>query len=488
MSAAVKSALSADVESRVSLLIIDDHSLAMELLANVVAQPGVEVLMASGPEEGLDLLRRRRPQIVITDLTGPGMNSIEVLERIMEIDPATNVVLLSADYSTKSAIEAVKKGATDYLHKPVSDNLLRERIGRLVEESTRRQRALEIEDQLPGHSEFEGIIGRSPQMREMFRRILRIAPHYRTALITGETGTGKDLIAGAIHNVSPVSSGRYVVLNCSAVVETLFESELFGHVRGAFTGATQDKPGLFEHAHRGTLFLDEIGDMPLATQAKLLRVLQNREVQRVGALSTSKVDVRVLAATNHNLRAAVEEKRFREDLYYRLSMVEIRVPRLVERKEDLPLLQRHFLRRFSAQYGKEIRGLTHRAQLCLAEHSWPGNVRELENVIGHAMIMTSNDVLDIQDLPQSLRATQERERTSAGHWPSAGTLAEVERDYIIHVLGQTAGVVSAAATQLGVKRTSLYALMRKLNISRKSWNGNSRGSFEPEQPGNIQHG
>src|SRR5438874_2343407 len=198
-------------------------------------------------------------------------------------------------------------------------------------------------------------------MWNIFWRIRRIAPHYRTVLVTGETGSGKDLVAPALHRVSPAASGRYVVLNCSAVVETLVESELFGHVKGSFTGAAADKAGLFEHAHGGTLFLDEIGDMPLGTQAKLLRVLQNQEVQRVGSLTARKVDVRVVAATNHDLRAAIQEKRFREDLFYRLSMVEIQVPSLAQRKEDLPLLERHFIARFASQYGKEIRGLTHRA-------------------------------------------------------------------------------------------------------------------------------
>jgi len=232
-------------------------------------------------------------------------------------------------------------------------------------------------------------------------RVRRVAPHYRAVLIAGETGTGKDLIARALHRLSPAASGRYVVLNCSAVVETLFESELFGHVKGSFTGATHDKPGLFEYADGGTLFLDEIGDMPLATQAKLLRVLQDQEVQRVGALNARKVDVRVVAATNHDLRAAVEKKRFREDLYYRLSMVEIQVPRLAERKEDLPLLQRHFVALFAAQYGKELRGLTHQAQIRLSQHSWPGNVRELENVIGHAAMMSTSDMVDVQDFPRT---------------------------------------------------------------------------------------
>src|SRR5947207_10218390 len=224
-------------------------------------------------------------------------------------------------------------------------------------------------------------------MWDVFSRIRRVAPHYRTVLVTGETGTGKDLIAQALHRLSPAAAGRYVVLNCSAVVETLFESELFGHVRGSFTGAAQDKPGLVEHAHGGTLFLDEIADMPVATQAKLLRVLQNQEVQRVRSLTPRKVDVRVIDATNHDLPAAIAETRFPEDLFYRLSMVERHVPRLAQRREDLPLLERHFVARFAAQYGKEIRGLTPRAQILLSLHNWPGNVREMENVIGHACMM-----------------------------------------------------------------------------------------------------
>ena len=295
----------------------------------------------------------------------PQMSGMEVLERIMEIDPATDVILMSAHYSTESAVEAVKKGASDYLNKPVSIGPLRERIGRLVEEVRKRQRALQLEDELRANSEFEGIVGRSPQMWEMFSRIRRVAPHYRAVLITGETGTGKDLIARALHRLSPAASGRYVVLNCSAVVETLFESELFGHVKGSFTGATHDKPGLFEYAHGGTLFLDEIGDMPLATQAKLLRVLQNQEVQRVGALTARKVDVRVIAATNHDLRPQLLRSVFGKICTIALHGGDS-APRLADRKEDLPLLQRHFVARFAAQYGKEIRGLTHRAQIRLS--------------------------------------------------------------------------------------------------------------------------
>ena len=451
----------------ISLLVIDDNAGSLELLSTALAQPGLEILTASDPEEGLDLFRSRRPQVVLTDLVMPQMSGMEVLERIVEIDPATDVILMSAHYSTESAVEAVKRGASDFLNKPLSIDPLRERIGRLVEEVRRRHRALQLEDELRCNSEFEGIVGRSPLMWEMFWRTRRVAPHYRAVLITGETGTGKDLIARALHRLSPVASGRYVVLNCSAVVETLFESELFGHVKGSFTGATSDKPGLFEHAHGGTLFLDEIGDMPLATQAKLLRVLQNQEVQRVGALNTRKVDVRVIAATNRDLRAAVAAKRFREDLYYRLAMVEIQAPRLADRKEDLPLLQLHFVARFAAQYGKQVRGLTHRAQIQLSRHSWPGNVRELENVIGHAVMMTTSDTVDVQDLPPYMQPSPDPPKKMAAAASAGGTLAEVEREYILRVLRETDGVVSAAATRLGMPRTTLNAMMRKLKISRQ---------------------
>jgi DNA-binding NtrC family response regulator len=457
------------MHSAVSLLVIDDNPGSVELLSTALAQPGLEILTASNPEEGLNLFRNRRPQVVLTDLVMPQMSGMEVLERIVEIDPATDVILMSAHYSTESAVEAVKKGASDYLNKPLSIDPLRERIGRLVEQVRKRQRALQLEDELRTTSEFEGIVGRSPLMWEMFSRTRRVAPHYRALLITGETGTGKDLIARALHRLSPVAAGKYVVLNCSAVVETLFESELFGHVRGSFTGATADKPGLFEHAHGGTLFLDEIGDMPLATQAKLLRVLQNQEVQRVGALNARKVDVRVIAATNHDLRAAVADKRFREDLYYRLSMVEIQAPRLADRKEDLPLLQLHFVARFATQYGKQVRGLTHRAQIRLSRHSWPGNVRELENVIGHAVMMTTSDTVDAQDLPPYLHAPSEEpeKAAAAAAAPNGGTLAEMERHYILQVLRETGGVISSAAGRLGVPRTTLNAMMRKLGITRK---------------------
>jgi len=449
-----------------SLLIIDDNPGSLEMLSSALAQPDLEILTASEPEHGVDLVHSHHPQIVLTDLVMPGMSGLEVLDRVMEFDPATEVILMSAHYSTESAVEAIKKGASDYLNKPVSIAALREKIGALLQAARKRQRASQLEDELLASAEFEGIIGNSPSMWDMFSRIRRVAPHYRAVLITGETGTGKDLVAQTLHRLSPAAQGRYVVLNCSAVVETLFESELFGHVRGSFTGATQDKAGLFEHAHGGTLFLDEIGDMPLATQAKLLRVLQNQEVLRVGSLTPRKVEVRVVAATNHDLRVEIAEKRFREDLYYRLSMVEIHVPPLKDRKEDLPLLERHFIAKFSAQYGKEISGLTRRAQIRLALHSWPGNVRELENVIGHACMMTLGDTIDVQDLPSYLNsgAPTEEDMMPLETESGVAALEDQERQLIVRAMQSAGGNQSQAARLLRIGRDALRYKLKKHNL------------------------
>jgi DNA-binding NtrC family response regulator len=410
-----------------------------------------------------------RPQIVLLDLVMPKLSGMEVLDRIVEFDPGIEVILMTAHYSTESAVEAIKKGASDYFNKPISITLLRDRVHKLMEEARHRQRTHELDNELLSASQFEGMVGRSPVMWDLFARIRRVAPHFRTVLLTGATGTGKELAARALHQLSPVSSGRYVVCNCSAVVETLFESELFGYVKGAFTGANQDKMGLFEYAHNGTLFLDEIGDMPMNTQAKLLRVLQNQEVQRVGSLSPRKVDARVIAATNHDLKALISQSRFREDLYYRLSMVEIRTPRLAERKEDLALLEHYFIRKFAEQYQKTIQGLTQRAQIVLARYSWPGNVRELENVLGSACMMVMSEMIDVADLPENMRPhgldTPAAAAPGIGAEPDKDlSLEEQERLLLISALERSGGNQSQAARLLRISRDRMRYKMSKHNL------------------------
>jgi len=466
------------VNHSVCVVIIDDNVGSLEFVSNALHRPCVRILTASDPGEGLDLVYTHRPQIVMTDLVMPKVGGLDVLQRVMEFDPSIDVILMTAHYTTETAVEAIRHGAADYLNKPIPLSVMRERVGRLIDVALQRQEIASADHELLRTAQFEGIVGRSPQMWEMFARIRRIAPHYRAALVTGETGAGKELVAHALHKLSPVK-GRFVALNCSAVVETLFESELFGHVRGAFTGADKEKAGLIEHASSGTLFLDEIGDMPAATQAKLLRVLQNQEVQRIGSLAPQKIDVRIIAATNKDLRKAIADRLFREDLYYRLAMVEIRVPPLNERKEDLPLLTRHFVDKFARQYGKQIRGLTQRAQIVLARYSWPGNARELENAIGHACMMALGEMVDVPDLPMHLQhpgsahaGGQQASRlstASAGESKDHGehmslTFEEHEKNLLTQALEKATGNQSEAARLLQIGRDALRYKMKKYGL------------------------
>jgi DNA-binding NtrC family response regulator len=452
----------------VKLLAVDDTPSSLELLSESLRQEGLSIFTSTDPEEGLELVYREHPQVVLLDLVMPKMSGLQMLERIVEFDPAIDVILMTAHYTTETAVEAIQKGACDYLNKPVSIPALRTRVAKLVAEVRQRQRALQLDQELLETCRFEGMIGRSPLMWELFARIRRVAPHYRSALITGPTGTGKDLVATALHNLSPAGSGRFVTCNCSAVVETLFESELFGYVKGAFTGANSDKMGLIEYAHGGTLFLDEIGDMPLATQAKLLRTLQNHEVTRVGSVTPRKVDVHVVAATNRDVQELIAQKQFREDLYYRLAMVELKTPGLNERKEDLPLLEKYFLERFSTQFNKEIRGLTRRAQILLAKHSWPGNIRELENALGHASMMTISDVIDVEDLPQSIWRQDGWKQAPAGE-SSQGSDSEAsfedhEKGLLMDALARAGGNQSEAARILKISRDRMRYKMAKYDL------------------------
>ncbi len=454
----------------VKLVAVDDTPASLELLTEALQQEGLSIFSATDPEEGLDLIYHEHPQIVLADLVMPKMSGIELLEKVVEFDPAIDVIVMTAHYTTETAVEAIQKGACDYMNKPVSIPALRARVEKLLADARQRQKALDLDQELMETSRFEGMIGRSPLMWELFARIRRVSAHYRSALITGPTGTGKDLVARALHNLSPASSGRFVTCNCSAVVETLFESELFGYVKGAFTGAISDKMGLFEFAHGGTLFLDEIGDMPLSTQAKLLRALQNQEVTRVGSVTPRKVDVRVVAATNRDVPELIAQKLFREDLYYRLAMVELRTPSLAERKEDLPLLEKFLLERFSTQFNKEISGLTRRAQIALARHNWPGNIRELENALGHACMMAMGDTIDVGDLPPTVTKLDPRGHTREAA-PEAGasngaapSLEDHERELLTDALARAGGNQSEAARILRISRDRMRYKMAKYNL------------------------
>ncbi|MFN0167819.1 MAG: sigma-54-dependent transcriptional regulator [Bryobacteraceae bacterium] len=438
----------------ITVVAIDDDPASLELVQTIVERDEVTFFGAGTAGEGLELIRQHHPQLVLLDLVLPDLGGMEVLERIVDFDPGAEVMLLTAHYSTQSAVEAIQKGASDYLTKPLNVEELTRRLDQMLEESRRRRETLRLDRELMNAFQFEGIVGRSPIMLDLYTRIRRVAPHFRTVLVAGPTGSGKELVARALHRLSPAARGNFVACNCSAIVETLMESELFGHVAGAFTGATKDKTGLFEQAHRGTLFLDEIGDMPLATQAKLLRVLQNQEFQKVGSPVTRQVDVRVVAATHRDLRAMAERGQFREDLYYRLSMMELLVPSLASRKEDLPLLERFFVERFASEYGKTIRGLTRRAQAVLAQYGWPGNVRELENVLGNACMMADSPIIDVRDLPTRVRAP---EASAAGG--ALITLEEAQHRHALRVVEALGGNKVQAAEVLGVSRATLYRLL-----------------------------
>jgi len=455
----------ADADVGFRLLVIDDEPQNLSLIESALEQQGLEILTTTDPNAGLALFHEKRPEIVLLDLVMPKISGMDLLEQIIASDPGAEVILMTGYYSAESALEAIRKGAADYLTKPLDVVALRDRVLAVVNEHRSRRLATQLDQQMVDSFQLEGIVGRSPLIMDVFAAIRRVAPHFRTALISGDTGTGKELVAHALHRLSPVSDKTFAVCNCSALVETLFESELFGHVRGAFTGANHDKVGLFEYAHQGTVFLDEIGDMPLAGQAKLLRVLQNQEVQRVGSPAPRKVDVRVIAATNKNLRALVREHAFREDLFYRLSMVEIALPGLLDRKEDLPLLERYFLERFATQYNKPVRGMTRRAQALLARHDWPGNVRELENVIGKACMMVEGNVIDTKDLPPHIRKAPVLHRVDDDNLLS---MEEVQERHLVRVLQRVGGDKSRAAEVLGISRSTLYNMLARREVPRKA--------------------
>jgi DNA-binding NtrC family response regulator len=451
------------------LLVVDDEPGILHLIDRFARTIGFEVATAGSGQEALQKLQVEKAAVALVDLRMPDVDGLEVLRRIRAADPDCQVILMTGHASIETAIEAIKHGAMDYLSKPFDFDRLEELLRRVHGEIDRRRQLLAAESRMVKQLEFCGMIGRSPVMLELFEHIRRFAPHVRTALITGETGTGKELVARALHKAGPRAHKKFVTVNCSAIVESLFESELFGHVRGAFTGAVESKTGLFEAADQGTLFLDEIGELPLTAQAKLLRAIETGEIQRVGGTETRRVDVRVVAATNRNLRVESAAGRFREDLFYRLSVVELGLTPLRERREDIPYLTSAFVKHFATQFKKNILGPTPAAERVLLTAQWPGNVRELRNTIERICILTDDRFFTEKETSASL-ATQTTPQ-QPGSLISAERkkrdphlLADAERDHITRVLSQASGNKKAAAALLGLSRRALYRKLDRLGL------------------------
>ncbi len=450
--------------------ILDDDRAQLEMLSAVVADLGYEAIATPDPEEALKLVRRGRCRLVLVDVHMPQMDGYEFLDCALRCDPGVHIILMTGDYTLDSALEAIRRGASDFLPKPIERARLRKSLDDIAALYDQRRRVRALEEQLLKDLEFHGIVGKSPAMLEVFDFARKVARHYTNVLLVGATGTGKELVARAIHQLSPVNQQKLAVCNCSAMVDTLLESQLFGHVRGAFTGATDTRPGLFEYANGGTVFLDEVGETSLPMQAKLLRVIQNREIQRVGSPEVRQINVRLIAATNRDLRAEVLAGHFREDLFYRLNSIQIRIPSLAERLEDIPLLVQFLLKKYNAAYGKNIFGLTRRAQTVLLQHTWPGNVREMENVLSSACITATGDFIDLADLPEHLQHRSARS-VEGDDWKPL-SLDEVRKLHIRRVLDLCQGNRLKAAQFLGIGRTSLYRYLKRDGVeTRKEKSG-----------------
>jgi DNA-binding NtrC family response regulator len=447
-------------EDALTVCVLDDEQGMVEMLQESLRCLGFSSLGTTDPQYALEMIDQGRVRVVMSDIKMPGMDGLQFLEQALRHDPGVYVILMTGFYSLDNAIGAIKRGAYDYIPKPVDRSRLKRSLDELSDSFHRRKRIRSLEQQLLTDLEFHGIIGRSPAMVEVFEMVRKVARHYTNVLLIGPTGSGKELVAKSIHQMSPVSQQRFAVCNCSAMVDTLLESQLFGHMRGAFTGATDTRPGLFEYANGGAVFLDEVGETSLAMQAKLLRVIQNREIQRVGSPEVRCVDVRLIAATNRDLRAEVLAGRFREDLFYRLSTIQIRVPGLSERLDDIPLLIQYFLKKYNEAYSKQIQGLTRRTQAVLLQHAWPGNVRELENVISCACLTSVNEFIDVDDLPENLQKPAGRAGQAQDSWQPL-PLEEIRRQHIRRVLDACEGNRVRAAQMLGIGRTSLYRFLKR---------------------------
>lgn len=459
--------------SLVSVLVVDNDLAHARTMAEVLERQGYRCVVAGGGKEGAQRIVNEVFDVVVTDLMMNDIGGFDILAAAKQVSAETQVIVVTGHGTIPSAVSAMQQGAYSYLQKPLDLLQLRSAVEKAAEGVLLRRQNIELNRRLDEKFGFEGVVGSSPQMLALVDRLKRIAPTDATVLVQGETGTGKELVAQAIHQNSPRKAKPFVALNCAALSENILESELFGHIKGAFTDASSDRVGKFEFANGGTLFLDEVGDMPMATQIKLLRVLESSEITRVGSNTPVRVNVRILSATNRNLEDAIAAGTFRSDLYHRLKVVTIAIPRLKERSADIPLLIEHFLKQFAKRHGKKIRGVSPAARMRLLAYDWPGNVRQLRNVIESMVVVDIDGTLDIDDLPPELEP-------AAGDSPQAPldvdmhaglatlvgkSLEEIERIFIGETLKLTGGNREQAAELLGIGERTLYRKIKEFQLS-----------------------
>ena len=441
------------------LLVVDDEQGTREGLSEILREDGYEADVAADGEEALEMLRAKGHDVIISDLKMPKLDGMELLVKALETDPDIGFILMTAFGTIKTAVDAMKRGAADYLVKPVNAEEMEISVERCLEKRRLVQEARGLRERIDERYRFSNIVGSSPQMQAVFKTVAQVAPSRSNVLITGESGTGKELIAQAIHQHSPRKDKPFIVLNCASLSETLLESELFGHEKGSFTGAIARRRGRFELADGGTLFLDEIGDVPLPTQVKLLRFLQEREFERVGGSETLGVDVRVVAATHMDLRKLIAEGRFREDLYYRLNVIQLAMPPLRDRKADIPSLVDHFIRRYAAENQKPVTRIEEAALQRLIRYDWPGNIRELENIIERAVVLCSGPRITPEYLPE-LVGVPETEGARIRFTPGV-SFEEAERELILGTLDAVGGQVPRAAELLGISARKIYYRLKE---------------------------
>lgn len=445
-----------------NILIIEDDKNTREGLSRVLTKEGYQVILSDDGNDALKKVRRENLDLILTDLKLPGADGLKILKDAKKLRPELAVILITAYGTIESAVEAMQAGAEDYLTKPINVGHLRHLVRKALERQVLFRENIYLRQELKKRYRLENIIGQAPKMQSIFETIIQIAPTKSTVLLEGESGTGKELLASAVHYNSSRAHKPFIKVSCASLSEGILESELFGHEKGAFTGAISQRKGRFELADGGTLFLDEVSGIPRLTQLKLLRVLQERELERVGGSKTIKLDVRLIAATNDNLKEAVEKGRFREDLYYRLNVVNIVIPPLRERREDIPLLVDHFLAKYSQENNKEIQGISRPVLNTLWNYNWPGNIRELENAIERAVALCRGKVIDFKDLPSSLNLEEQHKSTIPIE--VGMNLKEVEREVIRRTLSQVRGKRVQAAKLLGIGITTLYRKLKELEL------------------------